>query len=134
MPGHDNHIDVRIELLDGFQGFNAVHAGDPDIQEDDVRVPGTNHLDGFGSVPGGPDLIAFVFETGTQCSKDFFFIVHKENLGFYHVRIPNSFVDLFFLCDLPDDRIFKRMSPNNCMRYYHDSKKESKKSLLENIE
>ena len=51
MPGHDNHIDVRIELLDGFQGFNAVHAGDPDVQENDVRVPGTNHLNGFGSVP-----------------------------------------------------------------------------------
>ena len=81
---HDDYFNVGIKFLDGFQGLDPIHAGDPDVQKDDIRMTDSYQFHGLGAVSGGPDLIALVLQAAAQSLKDIFFIINKEDLSLEH--------------------------------------------------
>ncbi len=90
MTGHDHDFDVCIEFFDRLQRLDTVHAGKPDVQEDDVRVFRADQLHGLGPVAGRPDLEALILQAPSQRVEDVLFVIDDEYLCFEH-HVASSF-------------------------------------------
>jgi len=68
--------------LDAAQGFEAVHAGEPDVQENDVEAAvGGAFQSAFGGFSGFGD-VAFVGEDGREGFANAGFVVDDEDVWF----------------------------------------------------
>ena len=78
---HDDGGRMR-HGLDAGEGFEAVHAGKPDVEEDNVEAAVGGAFEGaFGGVGGFGD-VAFVGEDGREGFADAGFVVDDEDVGF----------------------------------------------------
>ena len=77
--GHDDDGDLKIAGAEAFEESEAVDAGHPNIEEDDVGGLGFDGVEGFFGVGGDGDGIAFVGEVVAQCPTDEGFIINNED-------------------------------------------------------
>src|SRR5262249_46063176 len=78
---HDDRRRMR-ERLDAGKGFETVHAGEPDVEEDHIKAAVGCPLDGALGRVGGFGDVAFVGEDGRQGFADAGFVVDDKDLRF----------------------------------------------------
>jgi len=77
--GHDDDWDLKIAGAEAFEESEAVDAGHPNVEEDDVGGIGFDGVEGFFGVGGDGDGIAFVGEVVAEGPTDKGFIINNED-------------------------------------------------------
>ena len=74
--GHDDHGQVRVELLQFFQELDAAHLGHLHIGEDQVQVGGAGDLHGLDGAGGRDHFIARIAQEGLHDGEIIGFVVN----------------------------------------------------------
>ncbi len=72
---------MALEALDAAEGFHAVHAGEPDVEENDFDGGRVEAFEGEFSGFDGFDGVALVTQDGGERLADAGFVIHDENFG-----------------------------------------------------
>ena len=77
--GHDDHRQLRIELLGGTQDAEAVAIGQAKVGQDDAGPGFTERLDGFRLIARFDDGVALRFERMPQHGAKRVLVLHQED-------------------------------------------------------
>jgi hypothetical protein len=75
---HD-HLGVVFALHQLFQGLQTVDAGQPDIQQDDVRRLVSQNLDALFTTAGEQGLVAFIRQHALQRAADLRLVIDNQD-------------------------------------------------------
>jgi hypothetical protein len=78
--GDQDDLDVLVDGLDALQHLDAVHAGQPDVEEDQVHLGGAEHVEGGGAVGDVHDLVVVVQDEPEGFAQAGF-VVHDQDDG-----------------------------------------------------
>src|SRR5690242_18734120 len=90
VAGDDDDARGLRKALDAAEGFHAVHAGEPDVEENHFDGGGVEALEGEFSGFNGFDGVALVAEDGGERLADAGFVIHDEDFGAGAHRILSS--------------------------------------------
>ena len=79
MPGNHDDRGRRFQGLDFFQHLNAVHARQPDVEQDDVKLAGLESFQASFAAADGFHTIAFVLEDIGEGFADAGFVINNED-------------------------------------------------------
>jgi hypothetical protein len=80
----DDDLDAGVKLSHLFHHLQAIHAGHPDIREDEIRALLPQKLQALLATGGGQDGVTFLGEVVLQDPPQAFVIVDDEDLDPLH--------------------------------------------------
>ena len=90
LAGHDDDGQRRLNLPDLGQGVQAVHAGQADVQNDQVNVGIFQAPHGLFGAAHADDLVPPGRKNVFECPQDVPLVVNYENLGHGYVPIGSG--------------------------------------------
>ena len=80
VAGDHDDLGGILEVANLLQGFEAVHSGQPDVEQDDVEGALAQSLQAGLATVGGRGLVAFILEHALERLPDAGFVVHDEDV------------------------------------------------------